>query len=462
MSTMLATDNSQQEQTPKHEKISVKEKVSYGFGDFGNGFLFDLGQLYLLKFLTDVAGIPAAAAGMIFLVSKLFNAVMDPIVGSSIDYRKNIGKRGKFRPYLLFGSFILGIVTVLLFISPDVSTTGKLIYAYVIYMLWGVAYSFTNIPYGSLGAAITQDASDRTSLATFRQIGSLGALLITSVIVMPIIVQFENPKVGYPVAMAIMSIIGILGFYICYRNTKERVIVKEAPKEKLSVKSIIKTFIQNKPLLTLVLMTIFSISAYNIKSALLIYFAQYNLGNVTLVANMSFIIIGSSFLGVILMPKLVSKFGKKHTAMLGFAICIVADLVNFLIPTNIYSFTILSAIAFIGISIPNGITWALVSDIIDYGEWVSGNRKEATTYSLFNFSRKLAQSLAGFLSGLGLSLIGYVPNVAQSAGTLLGIKGLLTLYPAVALTISLLIIGFMYKLTDEKHAEIMKDLNAKA
>lgn len=278
---------------------------------------------------------------------------------------------------------------------------------------------------------------------------------------MPLIVKFENPKVGYPVVMGIMCIVGIIGFYICYRNTKERVLVKEAPREKLSFKSIVKTFVTNKPLLTLVLMTIFSISAYNIKSALLIYFAQYNLGNVTLVANMSFVIIGSSFIGVILMPKLVKKFGKKHTAMLGFAICIVADLINFFIPTNIYSFTILSAIAFIGISIPNGITWALVSDIIDYGEWVSGERKEATTYSLFNFSRKLAQSLAGFLSGLGLSLIGYVPNVAQTAGTLLGIKGLLTLYPAIALTIAMLIIGILYKLTDEKHAEIIQKLETR-
>jgi glycoside/pentoside/hexuronide:cation symporter, GPH family len=164
---------------------------------------------------------------------------------------------------------------------------------------------------------------------------------------------------------------------------------------------------------------------------------------------------------VIFMPKLVARFGKKQTAMLGFGICIAADLLNFFIPTNIYSFTILSAIAFIGISIPNGITWALVSDIIDYGEWVSGERKEATTYSLFNFSRKLAQSLAGFLSGISLTLVGYVPNVAQSAGTLLGIKGMLTLYPAAALTIAVLIIGFMYKLTDEKHAQIIKDLEAK-
>ncbi|MFJ7744889.1 MFS transporter [Peribacillus sp. NPDC097295] len=460
MSTVLAPEVTVKTEE-KIEKLTLKEKISYGFGDFGNGFMFDLGQLYLLKFLTDVAGIPAAAAGTIFLVSKLFAAIMDPIVGSSIDYRKNIGKRGKFRPYLLIGSLALAIFTVLLFISPEVSTTGKLIYAYGLYMIWGIAYSFTNIPYGSLGAAMTQDAEDRTSLATYRQIGSLGALLITSVIVMPIIVKFENPKVGYPVVMGIMCIVGIIGFYICYRNTKERVVVNEAPQEKLSFMSIIRTFATNKPLLTLVLMTIFSISAYNIKSALLIYFAQYNLGNVTLVANMSFVIIGSSFLGVIMMPKLVKKFGKKHTAMIGFGICIAADLINFLIPTNIYSFTILSAIAFIGISIPNGITWALVSDIIDYGEWVSGERKEATTYSLFNFSRKLAQSLAGFLSGLGLSLIGYVPNVAQTAGTLLGIKGLLTLYPAVALTIAMLVIGIMYKLTDDKHAEIIQELKTR-
>ena len=205
-------------------------------------------------------------------------------------------------------------------------------------------------------------------------------------------------------------------------------------------------------------MTIFSISAYNIKSALLIYFAQYNLGNVTLVANMSFFIIGASFLGVILMPKLVQRFGKKNTAILGFAICVIADLINFFIPTNIYSFTILSAIAFIGISIPNGITWALVSDVIDYGEWKTGSRKEATTYSLFNFSRKLAQALAGFMSGIGLSLIGYMPNVAQTEGTLLGIKALLTLYPALALTIAIVIIFFLYKLTDKRHAEIITEL----
>ncbi|MDN4524174.1 MFS transporter [Fictibacillus fluitans] len=444
------------------KRLSLKEKVSYGFGDFGNGFMFDLGQIYLLKFFTDVAGIPAALAGTIFLVSKLFAAITDPIVGSSIDYRKNIGSRGKFRPYLLIGSMVLALLTILIFLSPNLSTTGKLIYAYATYMLWGLGYSFVNIPYGSLGAAMTQNADDRTSIATFRQIGSLGALFITSVAVMPILVKFNNPKVGYPIVMGLFAVIGVIWFYVCYRNCKERVVVKEAPKEKLTFKSVIKTFVQNKPLLTLVLMTIFSISAYNIKSAMLVYFAQYNLGNVELMAYMNFIIIGSSFLGVVFLPKLVRIFGKKQTAMIGFGISVAADLINFLVPSNVYIFTILASIAFIGISIPNGITWALVSDIIDYGEWKSGERKEATTYSLFNFSRKLAQSLSGFLSGIGLGLVGYVPNVAQTAGALIGIKALLLLYPALALTLAMIIVGFMYKLTDKQHARIVTELHQRS
>jgi GPH family glycoside/pentoside/hexuronide:cation symporter len=148
--------------------------------------------------------------------------------------------------------------------------------------------------------------------------------------------------------------------------------------------------------------------------------------------------------------------------MIGLGISIAADTVNFFMPSNVVIFTILASIAFIGISIPNGITWAFVSDIIDYGEWKTGERKEGTTYSLFNFSRKLAQSLSGFLSGIGLGLVGYIPNVAQKAGTLVGIKSLLLLYPAIALSIAAVIIGFMYKLTDKKHAEIVQDIHARS
>ncbi|MBV4440577.1 MFS transporter [Clostridium tyrobutyricum] len=439
------------------KRLSLKEKISYGLGDFGNGFMFDLGQAYLLKFYTDVVGLPGVVAGGIFVFSKIFDAFMDPIAGSAVDSRKNIGKNGRFRPVMFYSSIILAILTVVTFFTPDVSSRGKLIYAYVSYMLWGLLYSFTNVPYGSLGSVMTQDVQDRSQLASFRQAGSVGALLITGVIFMPIVTRFSNPKVGFPVAAAIMGTIGVCAFFVTFKNTKESVKI-ERKNEKITPRSFATAVFTNKPLLVLILMTVFSISAYNIKTAMIIYFCQYYLGNVSLLPYVNFISIGCSVIGIISMPYLVKKLGKKKTAILGFAMSFIADGLNFILPVNIVVFTILLSISFIGISIPNGVTWAFVSDVIDYGQWHTGVRREGITYSAFNFSRKVAQSIAGGLSGFGLTLIGYVPNAKQSAGTLFGIKSLLMLYPCIALIIAAIVIGILYSLSDKKYKQIVKDL----
>jgi GPH family glycoside/pentoside/hexuronide:cation symporter len=443
------------------KKLTLKEKIAYGFGDLGNGFMFDMGQAYLMKFFTDVCGIAAAVAGSIFLITKLFDAFVDPIAGSIIDNMESSEGQGKFRRIMFRSSILLAILSVFVFFAPNFSPTGKIIYGYASYMAWGLCYSFTNIPYGSLGASMTQDVQDRTLLASFRQAGSIGALLITGVVVMPLITMFQNPKVGYPVAVAIMAVFGVISFYVCYKNTNETVVAEKKRERKTTAKEFANTIFSNRPLLSLILMTVFSISAYNIKTAMLIYFCQYNLGDIKLYSHVNFIIIGCSVLGILIMPKMVKLFGKKNAALLGFGISIVADTINFFLPIHLVSFTILASIAFFGISIPNGITWAFVSDTIDYGEWKTGNRREGITYSAFNFSRKLAQSLAGFASGLGLSLIGYIPNAQQTIATLTGIKGLLLLYPAVALVIAGLVLGILYTLSDKKFEEIVEDLKYK-
>ncbi len=440
-------------------KLTLKEKVSYGLGDFGNGFMFDMGQIYLLKFYTDVFGIPAAVAGSIFLLTKIFDAFMDPIAGAFIDARKADPRTGKFRKIMFTSSIILGILSVFVFMAPDLSPTGKMIFGYATYMAWGVGYSFTNVPYGALGAAMTQDPNDRASLASWRQAGSLGALLITSVMVVPLIKQFSDPRVAWPVVVALTSVIGVTAFYFCFKNCKEVIVGKSfASSEKISIKAMARSIFTNRPLLALILMTVFTISAYNIKSAMMIYYCQYNLGDISLMPYISFITIGCSCLGITLIPKLTKRFGKKNTALIGFGISVVADLINFLIPGNLVTFTILASIAFIGISIPNGVTWAFVSDSIDYGEWKTGERREGITYSFFNFSRKIAQSVSGFASGIGLSLVGYVPNVQQTEKALGGIKGLLLLYPAVTIFCAALVIGMLYTLSDKRHGEMIEEL----
>lgn len=154
------------------------------------------------------------------------------------------------------------------------------------------------------------------------------------------------------------------------------------------------------------------------------------------------------------------RFGKKNTAIFGFLLVGVADGLNFLLPSTTVGFTILLARSFIGVAIPNGIVWAMVSDVIDHGQWRTGKRREGITYSMFTFSCKTAQSIAGGLAGFGLTLVGYVANAAQAPSTLLGIKALQTLYPCLAFLIAAAILLLLYKLTDARQAQIVSDLRA--
>lgn len=440
-------------------KLSLKEKISYGFGDFGNGFMFDLGQAYLTKFFIDACGIGAGAVAGIFSITKIFDAFMDPLAGSTIDGRKNIGSSGKFRPVMMISSIILAILTVVTFTMPNVSMTTKIIYAYATYMIWGVMYSFTNVPYGSLASVMTRDVEERSELATFRQAGSLGAQLITGVAFVPLLMSFKNPRIGYPIAAGIMALIGVISFYICFRNTKEHVKVNRSGKsEKATAKDYVKVVFTNRPLLCLILMTVFTISAMNTNNQMMIFFCQYNLGSVGFQPIINFIMIGCSVVGISLIPKMVKKFGKKKTAMIGFIVGVIANGLNFILPTNIYSFIILVTIGYVALAIPNGVTWAFVSDAIDYGEWHTGIRKEGITYAAFNFSRKIAQSVAALVSAGVLGLTGYVANAEQSETTLLGIKGAMTLYPALALAMAAIIVSLLYNLPDDKYRRIAKDL----
>lgn len=425
-----------------HVKLSWREKICYGFGDFGNGFMFDLGQAYLTKYWIDVCTIPAGAVAGIFAFTKIFDAFMDPIAGSAIDSRKNIGPRGKFRPVMMISSIILAILTVITFTMPEISTAGKILFAYGAYMAWGLVYSFTNIPYASLASVMTRDVEERSQMATTRQAGSIGAQLITGIAFVPIVLLFDQPHHGFFVASIVMAVVGVLGFAICYFNCHEHVPVKRntAKEQKAKFSDYIKIVFTNKPLLCIILMTLFTISAMNTNNQMMIFFCQYNLGHMGLQPVVNGIMMGCSVIG-------------------GLLIGCAADILNFVIPTNLYTFIILVTIGYVALAIPNGVTWAFVSDVIDYSEWHNGIRKEGITYAAFNFSRKIAQAIAAIVSSGILVLTGYVANAVQSEMTLTGIKAAMTLYPGVALGIAAIILYFFYGLTDDKFKQIAEDLN---
>lgn len=445
------------------KRIPTHQKIAYGFGDFGNGFMFDLGQSYLTKFWIDGVGIGAGVVAGIFAFTKIFDAFMDPIAGSVVDNRKKIGKRGKFRPFMMVSAIILGVLTVVTFTMPDgLSMNQKIIYAYAAYMIWGLVYSFTNDPYGSLASVMSRNTQDRSFMATTRQIGSVGAQFIAGVAFIPLTVMIggSNQRLGYFWAAAIFAAIGVLMFGICYLGTKENVHVnrsKTAQKE--GFKDYFKVIFKNGPLGALILMTLFTISAMNTNNQMMVFYAEYNLGNIALQPVINAIMMGCSIAGVFMIPTLTKHFGQKRTAMWSFAIGAAANLLNFVLPDHVVVFVILVTVGYTALAIPNGITWAMVSNAIDYGEWRSGVRKEGITYAAFNFSRKIAQSIAALVSAGVLALTGYVANAHQTAGALRGINAAMTLYPGVCLVLAAVVIGFLYKLDGERFGKIANDLD---
>ncbi|MDQ7112795.1 MFS transporter [Staphylococcus simulans] len=439
-------------------KLPLKEKIAYGFGDLGNGMMFDLGQIYLLKFYTDILGISATYAGLVFLISKIFDAFVDTGVGSYVDSRKNIGPRGKFRPFILFGTVPLAIMTVMTFITPNLDYTGKVIWAFATYMIFSMAYSVVNIPYGSVSASMTVNADDRTQLSVFRNMGSQGALFITGIIVLPMVSQFPNQAIGFPVVVGVLAAIGVIFHIICYKGVKERFTV-EPPDTKGQSKIAFKNLLKNGPFAILAFYTLLTITAMFLKQATQLYYFQYVLGEVNLVGIVSLFNFIALIPALYLTTILSKKFGKKTTAIIGVTGFIVCEVLNYaFFGHNVVTFLIVGTLSMFFLVIPNTVTWAFIADVVEYGQWKSGVRTEGIIYSSYSFTRKVSQALAGFIPGVALTIIGYQPNVAQSAGTLQGLALLYFVVPAVISLIAVLAFAIFYKLTDKRHKQIVQEL----
>lgn len=440
-------------------KLSLKEKISYGFGDLGNGMMFDLGQIYLLKFYTDILGISATYAGLVFLISKIFDAFVDTGVGSYVDARKNIGPRGKFRPFILFGTVPLAITTVLTFISPNFDYTGKVIWAFATYMIFSMAYSIVNIPYGSVSASMTVNSDDRTQLSVFRNLGSQGALFITGIIVLPMVSKFSNEAIGFPVVVGALACFGVIFHLICYRGVKERYTVETPKEEKGKSKKAFKNLLKNRPFAILAFYTLLTITAMFLKQSTQLYYFQYVLGNANLVGIVSALNFAILLPALYVTTLLSKRFGKKATAIIGVSGFIICEVLNYTIfGGQLVTFLIFSTLSMFFLTIPNTVTWAFIADVVEYGQWKSGVRSEGIIYSSYSFTRKVSQALAGFIPGIALTIIGYHPNVAQTTHTVHGLQILYFMVPAVISFIAIVIFAIFYKLTDKRHKQIVQEL----
>lgn len=452
------------------KSLTPKHKLGYLVGDLANGLTFAMSATFLLSFYVDVLGITGAAAGTLFLVARMWDAVNDPMMGAFTDkmfkrrMRKHAGtKVDKFRPYLLMGSWPVVIAAVLMFFSPgSLDGTQRLIWAYVTYIAWGMAYTFVNIPYGGLAAVMTQDPAERASLSVMRGLGGMVGNILPRVIVPMLLATYaDDQQKGYLIAMAIIGVIAFISYLVTYKTVEEHVEIKEdVSTENVSLMSSFKVLKNNRPFIAVSIASIAMLTGLMTNGAMGLFYFRENLNALQFMGLTSVItIIPMLFLAPVL-SKLVEKFGTKKVVSLSSLVSTIVFVVLMVLPDNLYIYIGLLFVATMAMTVPNMLVWGMVSDTIDYNQYLSGERGEGVIYGSYSFVRKMGQAFAGLIAGMGISIVGYVQGAeVQSASTLFGIKFLNIGFPAMGMLIAFLAFQYIWNLTPEMKAKVTEAIN---
>lgn len=460
--------------------ITAREKMAYACGDFGGVLTFSLISSFLTMFYTDCLQIPLAQITILMLVARIWDAVNDPLWGGFLDSRKPT-KHGRFRPYVLWASFPLALGAILLFVKiPGLTPNQYLIYAYITYIFYGMMYTGVNIPYGSLASAITDDPQERSSLSVWRSVGA-GFGNIPSMILLPLLVYstvvgadgsetrvLDPGKLGFAVVCIAILSVGIYGLH--FKGTKERISIpvkEQAEGGKMHVFRTVGDLLKNPPfmILCLVSMLLIAFQMYTQTTYNYLFLNYYEKPGLYSFVTLCTYIPMALFLPVI--GKLVRRFGKKELCAFGLAFAAVINLIMYLIGfTNLSAnSTVFLALLFLSGAGQTFLTlevWALVMDVIDYHEYLSGRREEGTAYAVYSFTRKIGQTLAGVGVPVLLAVIGYqVGAVKQSEEVVRRLYDMATLVPAIVLLVMFLLLGVGYRLSKGRLEELYAALKEK-
>lgn len=457
------------------QKLNLKEKIGYGFGDAASSMFWKLFSMYLMFFYTDIFGISAVVVGTMFLVTRIWDAAFDPLVGILADRTET--KWGKFRPYLLWVMIPFGIMGVITFSTPDFGMTGKIIYAYITYSLMMMVYSLINVPYASLMGVMSSDGKERTSLATFRFIFAFGGSLLVLALAKPLSDIFSNMGGGVPnlqfgwqMATVVFAIIAIIFFWFTFSWTRERV---KPITEKTSLKHDLKDLWVNRPWFILLGAGIASIFFNSIRDGAAMYYFTYYIpkqeafqmtlfgSKIDSISSFYFVLgQAANIVGVVLAIPVSNWLGKKNTFLSAMLMATVFSFYFYFIDKN--NTTLIFVMQFL-ISICAGITfpliWSMYADAADYSEWKTKRRATGLVFSASSMSQKFGWTIGGALVGWLLGFYGFQANVAQTETAQNGIRMMLSFYPAIG---TLLGVGFMliYPLSEKKMEQISGDLAA--
>ncbi len=456
----MAVANLSQDTTPYSEKLPISTKVAYGAGDFGTAVVAALKAFFLLFFLTNVARLNPSTAGTILLIIKLWDAVNDPLIGYLSDRTRT--RWGRRRPWILFGAIPFGLLFFMLWLTPDLSDTGKFFYYLLVAMLGDMAFTIVNVPYAALTPELTRDYDERTSLNSYRFAFSIAGGLIAAVLHPIIVGRFDDLQTGYMVSAAIWGIAVTLPCFVVVAGTRERpesfAPVHEA--NQIAYTEQLRLAFSNKPYRFVIGLYLLSWLSLQIIATVLIFYMRSYMGRGDQVPLMLGIIQGSSFVGIILWGMLTKRLDKRLVYLLGASMWLLVQVAIYFITADHFTLLVpLAAFAGIGAATAYLIPWAMMPDVIEFDEWETGQRREGIFYGFMVFLQKAGLALGIFLVGVALDWAGYitptdaVPNPVQPESALQAIRIFMGPIPAVILALSLILVYF-YPITREKHAEV--------
>ena len=446
--------------------FGVKDEIGYVFGDMAGSFVNLFVDAYFLIFCTNVLGISAGWMGTLFLVARLWDAINDPIMGSFPD-RWMIGKSGdKFKPWIKIFMLPLALSGVLCFFN--VPLEGIALHAYVAfaYVLYGMSYTGTSMPFGAMASVVSDDPIQRSKLSRARSIG--GTIVgIVGLSIVPVVCFDKQSNIlpeRFTLIAVIFGVLSIISYFVLLNFTQERIRQNSEKAEKFNYGKVLKATVHNRPLIGVMVATLGSmlfitgsnqVRSYIFKE----YYARTDVMSIISLATIPILVICFP-----LVPKLVAKFGKKATLMAA----IVSSTIFSVIPVvmeikNVYVYSALVVLGTIGQTVFTMLIWALVTDCLDYSEWKFHERSDGSMYSLYTFSRKIGSTIASTGVSFGLAAIGFVSgsNVVQTAEAVNGIYFLVNIIPVVTCALELIGVGLIFNLNKETTERMYAELKAK-
>ena len=450
---------------------TLKEKIGYGFGDMSSSMFWKIFSYYLPFFYSNIFGLSLADAGLLMLVTRIWDAVSDPMMGVIAD--RTHTRWGKYRPYLLWIAAPFAIAGIFLFTTPDMGTTGKLVWGYVTYILMMTVYTAINVPYGAMLGVMTDDSNTKTVFSSYRMFFAYGGSFIALGAWEPLCNWFKSMDYSnassWQYAMVCIATLCFLGFLFCFSMTREH--VKSVASE--SIGKDVKSLVRNSPWWILNGAALLSNFFNTVRGATAAYFFKdyisanafldFGVFNLVLYAGL-FLMVGEvcNMIGVALAVPLSMKFGKKSTYIISLVCLVVLSVLFFFVPNDGLGWWLMMIFQVL-ISICTGIVspliWSMYADVADYAEQKDGTSSTGLIFSSGSMAQKFGGAFAGWAVMALLAFFGYntAENAVQTPEALDGLKYLMSFIPAAIAALSIVVV-FIYPLNKTRMAAINADL----